>query len=48
MLVKENVLNKIKKERTFIHSRFQGLQKNQQESISKFRPPSKLADKVNC
>ena len=29
------------------HSRFQGLQENQKESISKFRRPSKLADKVN-
>ena len=32
MLVKENVLNKIEKGRAFIHSRFQGLQKNQQEN----------------
>ena len=35
------------KERTSIHSRFQGLQENQKESISKFTRPSKLAGKVN-
>ena len=29
-----------------IRSRFQGLQENQKEGISKFRRPSKLADKV--
>ena len=29
-----------------IHSRFQGLQENQKERISKFRRPSKLADKL--
>ena len=46
MLVKKNVLNEINKRN--IHSRFQGLQENQKESISKFRRPSKLADEVNC
>ena len=46
MLVKENVLNEINKEGTALQ--FQGLQENQKESISKFRRPSKLADKVNC
>ena len=45
MLVKENVLNEINKEGTALQ--FQGLQENQKESISKFRRPSKLADKVN-
>ena len=45
MLVKKNVLNEINKRN--IHSRFQGLQENQKESISKFRRPSKLADKVS-
>ena len=44
-LVKNNVLNEIKKGN--IDSRFQGLQESQRESISKFRWPSKLADKVN-
>ena len=46
MLVKKNVLNEINKEGTFT----QGFkdQQNQNESISKFRRPSKLADKVNC
>ena len=38
MLVKKNVLNEINKK---------GLQENQMESISKFRQPSKLADRVN-
>ena len=44
MLVRKNVLNEINKKGTFT----QGLQENQKKSISKFRRPLKLADKVNC
>ena len=40
MLVKKNVLNEINKEGTFT-------QENRKERISKFRRPSKIADKVN-
>ena len=32
----------------YIRSRFQGLKEDQNDSISEFRQPSKLADKVNC
>ena len=35
------------KQRRDNYSKFQGLQENQKESISKFRRPSKLADKVS-
>ena len=46
MLVRRNVINEVNKDRTFT----QGFkeQENQKESISKFRRPLKLADKVHC
>ena len=47
ILVKKNVLNDIKKERTFTQG-FKDCEKIKKKSISKFRRPSKLADKVNC
>ena len=40
MLVKKNVLSEINKEETFTQG-FQEMQKNQKESISKYRRPSK-------
>ena len=46
MLVRKNVLNEINKEGTF--TRGFSEQENQKESVSKFRRPSKLAEKVHC
>ena len=45
MLVKKSSINETNKEGTFTLSRTEGRSK---ESISKFRRPSKFADKVNC
>ena len=47
MLLKKNVLNEINKEGTFTQD-FKDCNKiKRKESISKFRRPSKLADKVS-
>ena len=46
MLVKKSSLNEINKEGTF--TKVSKTERRSKESISKFRRPSKLADKVNC